>query len=79
MKPMKTKKKKSLVTNSRKPPLITHGGYIERNASKPLSNAANKKYKRTKLAVNTISHNDDDRNQRYDGFEMMAYNPSKSM
>lgn len=55
-----TKKKATMKAYGKKPPTIGHGGIIQRQtmSSRPLTAAASKKFKRTKIAVNTINHDD---------------------
>jgi hypothetical protein len=65
------RKKKSTLT--KKPPMMSSGGF-ERNASKPLTMAASKKFKRARLGVNTISHDDENKNPNSNfGIEMATY------
>jgi hypothetical protein len=58
---------------------MSSGGF-ERNAAKPLTMAASKKFKRARLGVNTISHDDENKNpnQRFGGIEMVTYQPTRS-
>lgn len=65
--PKKKKTKKGSMTMARKPPPtgIQRTGTtraIGMSKSRPLTTAANKKFKRQRQAVNTISHDDENRN-----------------
>lgn len=56
------KKKKVTPAYAKKPPTIGHGGVIQRQSiqasSRPLTVAASKKFKRSKIAINTINHDE---------------------
>lgn len=58
--------------------MMSSGGF-ERNAGKPLTMAASKKFKRARLGVNTISHDDENKNPntRF-GIDVANYNPTRS-
>ena len=77
-KPKSAGKKRKGFPNAKKPPMMSSGGF-ERNASKPLTMAASKKFKRARLGVNTISHDDENKNPnaRF-GIDVVNYNPTRS-
>jgi len=65
--PRKKKVKKGSMTMSRKPPMtgVQRNGtsrVIGMSKSRPLTTAANKKFKRSRQAVNTITHDDENKN-----------------
>jgi hypothetical protein len=62
-------------TQARKPPLGGYGGVMGGNTGRGAATGANKKQKKTKLTgINTISHDDENRNpnSRY-AIEMGSY------
>ena len=72
------KKRRGVFPNAKKPPMMSSGGF-ERNAAKPLTMAASKKFKRARLGVNTISHDEENKNPnaRF-GIEVAGYQPTRS-
>lgn len=58
--------------------MMSSGGF-ERNAAKPLTMAASKKFKRARLGVNTISHDEENKNPnaRF-GIDVAGYHPTRS-